>query len=385
MTSSCSTSISACWSNVDQFHGIEIEEFPAQIAQVALWLMDHQMNLQAGEEFGLYFARLPLKKTPHIVHGNALRIDWNDVLPANRCSYVSWESAVRGREGQSDAQQRGHGRLCSPIRAVGVLDYRGVLVLSRQQSSCMADGNRGCVRLDQQHRCRASRSAFCGAGCFGAVDIRIHFAHRTFRWSNEARGEAAVHCVIIGFGLTLSRSPKRLLRVRRRRRRSARGHGHEHQPLPDRCAGHRAAEPLPPDLRRAGNGFGSMPRDGGQLILLARRKGAELLQASPGRALVRPLLGAEEFINGRARWCLWLGDAPPCELRAIPAVMERLEAVSQVPPREQQQRRELDAKTPGLFCQLAPPNRPAICCARVSSERRAVHPDGICWREGHRQ
>src|SRR5574337_1784183 len=74
--------------DVDQFYGIEIEEFPAQIAQVALWLVDHQMNLRVSEEFGLYFARIPLKSTPHVVHGNALTLDWNEVLPAERCSYV---------------------------------------------------------------------------------------------------------------------------------------------------------------------------------------------------------------------------------------------------------------------------------------------------------
>jgi hypothetical protein len=73
---------------VDQFYGIEIEEFPAQIAQVALWLMDHQMNLRVVEEFGLYFARIPLRTSPHIAHGNALKLDWNEVLPAQRCSFV---------------------------------------------------------------------------------------------------------------------------------------------------------------------------------------------------------------------------------------------------------------------------------------------------------
>ncbi len=92
--------------DVDQFHGIEIEEFPAQIAQVALWLMDHQMNVLAGEEFGLYFARIPLKATPHIVHGNALRLDWEDVLPASRCSYVLGNPPFMGKQLPDDAQQK---------------------------------------------------------------------------------------------------------------------------------------------------------------------------------------------------------------------------------------------------------------------------------------
>ena len=91
--------------DVDQLHGIEIEEFPAQVAQVALWLMDHQMNVMAGEEFGLYFARIPLKATPHIVHGNALRMEWEEVLPAVRCSYVLGNPPFVGKHLQNAAQK----------------------------------------------------------------------------------------------------------------------------------------------------------------------------------------------------------------------------------------------------------------------------------------
>ncbi len=91
--------------DVDQFYGIEIEEFPAQIAQVALWLVDHQMNLAISEEFGLYFARIPLTSTPHIVQGNALRIDWNDVLSAERCGYVLGNPPFVGKKEQSETQK----------------------------------------------------------------------------------------------------------------------------------------------------------------------------------------------------------------------------------------------------------------------------------------
>ena len=109
--------------NVDQFYGIEIEEFPAQIAQVALWLADHQMNLRVSEEFGLYFARIPLRATPHIVHGNALRLDWNEVLPAERCSFVLGNPPFVGAKFMDDAQRDDTRAVFSGIGNAGLLDF----------------------------------------------------------------------------------------------------------------------------------------------------------------------------------------------------------------------------------------------------------------------
>lgn len=109
--------------DVDQFFGIEIEEFPAQIAQVALWLMDHQMNLRVSEEFGLYFARIPLRTTPHIVNGNALRLDWNEVLPAERCSFVFGNPPFVGHHYQSAEQKADQSFVMASIQAHGVLDF----------------------------------------------------------------------------------------------------------------------------------------------------------------------------------------------------------------------------------------------------------------------
>ena len=109
--------------DVDQFYGIEIEEFPAQIAQVALWLVDHQMNLRVSEEFGNYYARIPLVSTPHIVHGNALRIDWNDVLPAERCSYVLGNPPFVGAKIMSESQREEIAIVFADLTGYGVLDY----------------------------------------------------------------------------------------------------------------------------------------------------------------------------------------------------------------------------------------------------------------------
>ncbi|MBL0076901.1 MAG: hypothetical protein IPP41_13620 [Rhodocyclaceae bacterium] len=109
--------------DVDQFYGIEIEEFPAQIAQVALWLVDHQMNLKVSEEFGAYFVRIPLKHSATIAHGNALRVEWNDVLPAERCSFVLGNPPFVGKSNQDANQKADMAVVMHDIHGAGVLDF----------------------------------------------------------------------------------------------------------------------------------------------------------------------------------------------------------------------------------------------------------------------
>jgi type I restriction-modification system DNA methylase subunit len=109
--------------DVDQFYGIEIEEFPAQIAQVAMWLMDHQMNVRVSEEFGMYFARIPLKTSPHIVNGNALTLDWNDVLPAEKASYMFGNPPFIGKTYQSAEQKADMEKVAGDIKGAGLLDF----------------------------------------------------------------------------------------------------------------------------------------------------------------------------------------------------------------------------------------------------------------------
>nr|WP_293375067.1 DNA methyltransferase [Nevskia sp.] len=174
--------------DVDQFHGIEIEEFPALIAQVALWLTDHQMNLKVSEEFGLYFARIPLKSTPHIVHGNALRLDWNTVLPAERCSYLMGNPPFVGAKFMSDAQRADAGLVFSGIDNSGLLDFVAAWYVKAARYSRTADSGQrtadsgqrtadsGQRTADSGQRelrsypptasARASRSACSGAGCW---------------------------------------------------------------------------------------------------------------------------------------------------------------------------------------------------------------------------
>jgi hypothetical protein len=185
--------------DVDQFYGIEIEEFPAQIAQVALWLTDHQMSMKILVEFGAYFARIPLKATPHIVCANALQTDWASVLPPERCSYVLGNPPFVGAKFMDDAQREDARLVFSGLENGGLLDFVAAWYVKAARY----------VQANPAIRCAfvSTNSITQGEqvgvlwGWMLAQGIKIHFAHRTFIWSNEARGKAAVHCVIVGFGM----------------------------------------------------------------------------------------------------------------------------------------------------------------------------------------
>ena len=198
-TGSLDVSQFAILCDVDQFYGIEIEEFPAQIAQTALWLMDHQMNLRVSEEFGSYFVRLPLRKSATIVHGNALRTDWREIVKPEALSYILGNPPFGGAKYIDEKQRADMAAIFADVPSAGLLDF--VAAWYRKAADYMADN-------------LVIKSAFVSTNSITQGEqvgvlwpdllkrgVRIHFAHRTFQWSSEARGKAAVHCVIIGFAL----------------------------------------------------------------------------------------------------------------------------------------------------------------------------------------
>ncbi len=371
--------------NVDQFYGIEIEEFPAQIAQVALWLVDHQMNLRVSEEFGLYFARIPLVSTPHIHHGNALQTDWQDVLPAARCSFVLGNPPFLGYSYQSPAQKQDLAAVTQGIHGGGVLDFvcGWYLLAARYMRAAKADAD------EAPNELAPLRSAFVSTnsvtqgehvavlwGAMHKLGVHIHFAHRTFSWSNEAKGNAAVHCVIIGFGL--QDLPGKVI------------YEYEDVKGPPLAV---AAKNINPYLVDAPTVFldkqrlplftaaqmtrGSSPVDGGHLLLNDAEKEA-LVTAEPGAAKwIRPYLMGDEFINNIGRWCLWLADATPAELRALPLVMKRVEGVRAMRRASSKAGTVALAQTPALFGEIRQPQSARyLALPKVSSERRQYIPIG---------
>ena len=360
--------------DVDQFYGIEIEEFPAQIAQVALWLVDHQMNVRISQEFGMYFARIPLVSTPHIVHGNALRVDWNDVLPAERCAYVLGNPPFVGAMVMSDAQREDMAAVFTDLKGYGILDF----VSAWYWKAARYIGNLPirAAFVSTNSITQGEQVGILWGPLMTRLGLHITFAHRTFRWSNEARGVAAVHCVIVGFA-----------RAAPARRQLFEYEAVDSEPHEIAAANINAYLVDAPDVFLANRDvpicavppmrFGSMPRDGGHLILDQAERD-ELLRIEPeAERWIRPYTGAQEFIGGYTRHCLWLVDADPAALRKLPVVMRRIEAVRDFRLASKAATTRNFAATPTMFCQIAQPGSNYLLVPRVSSERRTFVPMGF--------
>lgn len=359
--------------NVDQFYGIEIEEFPAQIAQVALWLTDHQMNMLISEEFGNYFARIPLKTTPHIIHANALQTEWESILPAYKCSYVLGNPPFIGYTQRSSDQKIDMDIVCHDIHGAGVLDFVAAWYIKAMRY----------IQPNKKIKCAfvSTNSITQGEqvgilwGWMLAHGVIINFAHRTFSWSNEARGNAAVHCVIIGFGLE-SLSEKTIYEYE-----DIKGEPHSIKAsninpyLIDapNVVLNKSSKPIncKNEIRK-----GSQPTDGGNLLLSESEKN-DLIAAEPmSEKWIRPFIGSDEFINNIPRYCLWLINCPPNELRLMPLVMARVNAVKMMRLASKKAPTRDLANTPTVFGELRQPHGNYLVIPEVSSERRMYLPIG---------
>ncbi|MGH8730492.1 MAG: class I SAM-dependent DNA methyltransferase, partial [Burkholderiales bacterium] len=389
--------------DVDQFYGIEIEEFPAQIAQVALWLMDHQMNLKVSEEFGIYFARIPLKTSPNIIHGNALRLDWNDIVPRGQLSYILGNPPFVGAKYMDNTQRADLQSVIGDLQSGGLLDFvAGWYVKAARFFSDRHSGQGPQARdpesipnsaMDSRFRGNDLRVAFVSTNSITQgeqvgilwpelfrLGMKIHFAHRTFQWSNEARGVAAVHCVIIGFG-PQDRPDKLIFDYD-----DIRGEPHgikarNINPYLVDAADVVVANRETPICPVPGIGIGNKPIDGGHYLFTPEEM-EEFIQREPqSRKWFRRWIGSDEFINGYERWCLWLGDCPPQELKTMPLALERVEAVRKFRLASKSAPTRKLATTPTRFHVENIPDDPYLVIPEVSSERRPYIPIGFMGPE----
>ena len=188
---------SIVWCDVDQFHGIEVEEFPAQIAQVAMWLIDHQMNMMISEHFGQYFVRLPLKKSANIVHANSLQISWEDVISKEKLTYILGNPPFIGKQLQNKEQKDDMARIFNKVQGAGVLDY--VTAWYLKASKYIQNRKIKVAFVSTNSIVQGEQVGILWKELFSNYGIKIHFAHQTFNWSNEAKNNATVSVIIIGF------------------------------------------------------------------------------------------------------------------------------------------------------------------------------------------
>ena len=360
--------------DVDQMYGIEIEEWPARIAEVAMWLMDHQMNQRLGEEFGRYYSRLPLKKSPHICHGNALQTDWNDVLPADECTHVLGNPPFIGAKFQNKQQRAELGQIASGVKNSGLLDY--VTCWYFKAAEYIKGTPIPAAFVSTNSISQGEQVGVLWSALFKQYGVSIRFAHRTFAWESEARGKAHVHVVIVGFGLEPARQ-KRLFEYESIKGEPAERTVKNISPYlvegPDVAITNRS-KPLcdVPEI-----GIGNKPIDDGNYLFTDDEKAAFVKAEPNSKKYFRRWYGSREFINRSPRWCLWLGDCPPNELRSMPVVMQRVEAVREYRLNSKSLPTQKIAETPTRFHVENMPKRSYLLIPEVSSERRDFIPMGF--------
>ena len=354
--------------SVEQFYGIEYEDFPCQIAQVGMWLMDHQMNLRVADMFGMYYARLPLTQSATIVHANALRMDWEDVVPAKELSYILGNPPFVGARIMSAEQKDDLLHVFEDTKNAGNLDY--VCCWYKKAVEIMQKNRRISTALVSTNSIAQGEQVAILWNPFFDKGIHIHFAYRTFKWSNEAKGKAAVHCVIVGFGMQKQTDNFIVNNDTRHKAENINGYLIDASNI---CIESRK-KPLcaVPEI-----GIGNKPIDGGYYLFTEAEKNEFVKKEPLSEKYFRKWLGSEEFINGKVRYCLWLGDCPPSELKSMPECLKRVDAVKQYRLASKSAPTRKLADKPRRFHVENMPTSEYIVIPEVSSENRYYIPIGF--------
>ncbi len=357
--------------DVDQFYGIEYDEFPARIAEVALWLMDHQMNLRISEAFGMYYARLPLKKSATIVHGNALRTEWTDIVPKAELSYILGNPPFYGKQYQSKEQKEDMALVFNGVKGAGVLDY--VTAWYLKASKLIKDTEIKVGFVSTNSIAQGEQTGILWNELFNNYGIKIHFAHRTFKWSNEAKGNAGVYVVIIGFA-NYDIKNKRIFEYE-----NVKSEPHEISVKninPYLVEGNDLVilKRRKPICNVSEISFGSMPNDGGYLLLNDSEKD-ELISLEPKAAqIIKPLLSANEVLNNKTRWCIWLEGVSPSLLRELKLVNQRVQKVKETRANSSRAATQKLAEFPTLFGEIRQPQSDFVFVPLTTSENRRYIP-----------
>lgn len=366
------------WLDVDMVYGIEYEEFPARIAEVAMWLIDHQMNMRISEEFGQYFARLPLKKSANITHGNALQLEWGKVVPQDQLTYILGNPPFIGKHLQTAQQKAEMEKVFIGVKGAGNIDYVAAWYL--KAAKYIQKTKIKVAFVSTNSIAQGEQVGIIWNELFNKYKVKIHFAHRTFNWKNEARGNAAVHVVIIGFA-NFDVSDKFIYEYE-----NIKSEPHEIKVKninPYLVEGQEILilnrrKPLcivPPLV------YGNKPVDGGYLFLTAEEKDNLLKLEPQAIKYLKRIYGSHEYINNIERWCLWLVDINPNELRNMPQILNRVNGVKKARLSSSKQATVKLANQPALFAEIRQPDKDYLIIPRVSSERRKYIPFGLLTKD----
>lgn len=360
--------------SISQFYGIEINDFAVTVAKTALWIAESQMMKETEDVVRMSLDFLPLKTNAHIVEGNALQMDWEDVVSKMQLNYIMGNPPFIGYTYQSTEQKAD---LQNTMAGIGKnIDYvSGWYFKAAQlmQSTAIRTAFVSTNSITQ-----GEQVAGVWKPMFERLGIHIDFAHRTFRWDSEANLKAHVHCVIVGFSVQMNPAEKLLFTSKQVQ------HVQNISPyLIDAPTLFIESRNKPlcnvPEICK-----GSQPTDGGNLIVTEEDYNGFMKQAPASAKYIRRFLGADEFLNGKNRYCLWLDGISPKELQGMPLVLERVQLVRDFRLSSKKAATRKQADTPTLFTENRQPSEDFIAIPEVSSGTRRyipmgfLHPDTIC-------
>lgn len=360
--------------NVDQFYGIEIEEFPSMIAQTAMWLMDHQMNMLVRDMFGEYYVRIPLRATSSIRCENSLRTDWESIVPKKELSYILGNPPFLGARIMDSTQKSDVDFIFGSLKKSGNLDY--VTCWYKKAAEFIQETDIEAAFVSTNSICQGEQVPILWPLLMNTFGIKINFAHKTFKWSNEAKGKAAVYCVIIGFGLK-DRKEKKLFHY-------ADVNGNPVEKSAKQINAYLVdAVNVFIDSRKSSLCtipqlvFGNMPNDGGNFLLTEEEKN-EVEVKDPGiNQFIKTFYGAEDFLHNKPRYCIWLKDVLPAKYKSYSCIIERIKSVQSMRSESSREATRELAKYPMLFAEIRQPAKSYILIPRHSSERRNYIPIGF--------
>lgn len=344
--------------NVDQMYGIEIEEFPSLIAQTAMWLTDHQMNVEYSHQSGRTFKRLPLTVSATIVNRSALEVDWTNIIRPVDLNYILGNPPFLGSALQDEDQKQGFATVCKAMPSFGVLDFVAAWYIKAY--NCMLENPKIETALVSTNSITQGEQVGVLWKYLTDQGVRINFAHRTFKWSNDAKGNAAVYCVIIGFALFDTQ--KRIF---------------DYPDIKSEPVEAFATNISPylldmPEMKR-----GNSPYDDGN-FLLTRADRDDVIRREPElAAYIRQFIGAREFLNGDEKFCFWLKDVSPSALRRSQILQERIERVRIFRLASKRASTIVAAERPAIFSEIKDSGNGFIAIPRVSSENRKYVPMGF--------
>ena len=355
--------------NIGQFYGIEINDFAVTVATTALWISEAQMLSETERIIHQDIDFLPLKSYHNIIEGNALQVDWGTLVHPD---YIIGNPPFVGKSFQTEEQKNDMKLVFDGVKNYGNLDY-------------VASWYKKCADLMEGTRCKAalvSTNSVCQGIAVPPLwnhlltrGIKINFAYPSFKWKSESNDGAAVHCVIVGFSYT-DAEEKLLFNEGKAPVRVSNINPYlldapsviiddRHDPICD----------VPKSA------VGSFPTDGGNLVIQADELEDFIAREPSAKKYIRPFIGPLEFINSKKRYCLWLKDCPPQELRAMPLVKARVAAVRDFRLASKKQQTQRRADIPHLFAEDRQPDSNYILFPRTSSERRRYLPIGFLSAE----